>query len=108
MDLELDSVRGGSNTHEEKGEGEDTEADNKEEIIDMVLHVSGTEPRPKVDVRPWKDLQEQLKDNITNVYKQNARLTTINWLLLLHNFATLWIKGNWPNGCQPGNHLAVA
>jgi hypothetical protein len=74
-------------------EGEDTQADNEEEVVATVLRVSSADPRPKVDVRTWKDLREQLKDDITNAHRQRARLTTINQLLLLHNFATLQIKG---------------
>jgi hypothetical protein len=27
-------------------------------MMDVVLHASGADPRPKVDVRAWKDLQE--------------------------------------------------
>lgn len=77
----------------EEGEEEDTQADDEEETMATVLHVSGADPRPKVDVRTWKDLREQLKDDISNAYKQSARLTTINQLLLLRNFATLRIKG---------------
>ena len=60
----------------------------------MVPHVGSADPRPKVDVRTWKDLREQLKGDIAHAYKQCARLTTLNQLLLLRNFATLWMKGS--------------
>lgn len=92
----MEHAKEGSDSHEdsESGEGggewEDTQADNEEE---RVLRVSGADPRPKVDVRSWTDLREQLKDDIANAYKKSARLTTINQLLLLRNFATLRIKG---------------
>ena len=79
---------------EGEGEGDNSQAENEEEVIATVLHVNGADPGPKVDVRTWKDLREQLKDNITHAYKQHARLTILNQLLLLHNFATLRMKGS--------------
>ena len=79
---------------EGEGEGDDSQAENEEEVIATVLHVSGADPGLKVDVRTWKDLREQLKDDITHAYKQHARLTILNQLLLLRNFATLRMKGS--------------
>ena len=75
-------------------EGEDSQAESEEEAIAMVPHVGSADPRPKVDVRTWKDLREQLKGDIAHAYKQRARLTTLNQLLLLRNFATLRMKGS--------------
>jgi hypothetical protein len=72
-------------------EGDGSWADSEEETINSVLG-AGVDP-PKVDVRDWKDLWEQIKDNIVKAHKKRARLTTINQLLLLHNFSTLRIKG---------------
>jgi hypothetical protein len=62
-------------------------------MIESVLGASGADPRPKADVRSWKELREQLKDDIVNAHKKRAKLTTINQLLLLRNFSTLRIKG---------------
>jgi hypothetical protein len=83
-----------NDSDEESGEqeGDGSWANNEEEMIDSVLG-AGVGPRPKVDVRDWKDLREQIKDDIVNAHKKCARLTTINQLLLLRNFSTLWIKG---------------
>jgi hypothetical protein len=95
--VELDSTDEGNDSHtneeSEEWEGGDTQANNEEAMIDTVLHVSGTDPRPKGDLRSWKDLREQLKGDIIDAHRKGARLTTINQLLLLHNFATLRIKG---------------
>ena len=41
---------------ESEGEGGDTKADNEDEVVETVLHVSGADPRLKVNVRTWKDL----------------------------------------------------
>lgn len=58
-----------------------------------MLGASGdTDPGLEVELRSWKDLWEQLKEDIVNMHKKQARLATINQLLLLHNFATLQIK----------------
>jgi hypothetical protein len=83
-----------NDSDEESGEqeGDGSWANNEEEMIDSVLG-AGVGPRPKVDVRDWKDLREQIKDDIVNAHKKRARLTTINQLLLLRNFSTLRIKG---------------
>ena len=58
-----------------------------------MLGASGVDSTLKVEVRSWKELQEQLKDNLVDAHKKWATLTTINQLLLLCNFATLQIKG---------------
>ena len=73
--------------YESDSEGEDGVADD-EEVIKSMLSASGAD-LSKVEVKSWKDLQEQLKDDIVNAHKKRAMLTTINQLLLLHNFATL-------------------
>ena len=72
-------------------EGEDGVANN-EEVIKSMLSASGADTS-KVKVKSWKDLWEQLKDDIVDAHKKQATLTTINQLLLLRNFATLRIKG---------------
>ena len=41
---------------EGEGKGEDSQAESEEEAIAMVPHVGSADPRPKVDVRTWKDL----------------------------------------------------
>ena len=61
MCTELDSAKEGSGDKDlEAGEGggesEYAQADDKEERMDMVLCASGADPRPKADVRGWKDL----------------------------------------------------
>ena len=96
----MDGTSEHNDSHEESSEWEDgiqaddEEAEEPEEVmIESLLDASGTDPRPKVDVRSWKELQEQLKDDIINAHKKHAKLTTINQLLLLRNFSTLRIKG---------------
>lgn len=61
MCTELDSAKEGSGNEDlEAGEGggesTDAQADHEEEMMDMVLHASGTDPNPKANVRGWKDL----------------------------------------------------
>ena len=68
-------------------EGEDGVANN-EEVIESMLSASGADTS-KVKVKSWKDLWEQLKDDIVDAHKKQATLTTINQLLLLRNFAML-------------------
>ena len=82
----------------EVSEGEGSNADNNEALdevrIKSMLGSSGdTDPGLEVELRSWKDLWEQLKEDIVNMHKKQARLATIYQLLLLHNFATLQIKG---------------
>jgi hypothetical protein len=91
---DLDGVSG-DDSHKESGqqEGDDDQADEEEELIDSVLSTSGVDARPKVEVRGWDILQEQIKDDIVHAHKKHTRLTTINQLLLLRNFSTLRIKG---------------
>ena len=48
-------------------EGEDGVADN-EEVIESMLSASGADPS-KVEVKSWKDLREQLKDDIVNAHE---------------------------------------
>jgi hypothetical protein len=85
----------GDDSHKESGgqEGDDDQADEEEESIDSVLSTSGVDARPKVEVRGWDVLREQIKDDIVHAHKKHPRLTTINQLLLLCNFSTLRIKG---------------
>ncbi|KAI9435017.1 hypothetical protein BJY52DRAFT_1230983, partial [Lactarius psammicola] len=75
------------------GDGGDIWVDSEEEMVDAMLGARATDPEPKDDIRSWKDLREQLKDDIINAHKKHARLTSMNQLLLLRNFATLRIKG---------------
>ena len=85
----------GDDSHEESGEqeGDNDQADEEEEAIDSVLSASGVDARPKVEVRGWEVLREQIKDDIVHAHKKRSRLTTINQLLILRNFSTLRIKG---------------
>ncbi|KAH9049187.1 hypothetical protein EDB83DRAFT_2522725 [Lactarius deliciosus] len=62
---------------------------NTELVLDAGAGAGGVDTRQKVDIRSWKELQEQLKDDIVDAHKNRARLTMLNRLLLLHNFATL-------------------
>ncbi len=118
--MDLNDAGENDGSHKESGERErdDIQADNEEAMIDSVLGASHVDPKPKVDIRSWKDLWEQLKDNIVNTHKKHARLTTMNQLFLLHNFATLQIKGvgrmavsqeitqQWHEGEGEGTHFA--
>lgn len=100
LDDQVDDADKNDNAHEsEVSEGQGSKADNDnndalddEAAIKLVLDASGNADL-KVEVRSWKDLWKQHKEDIVNMHKKQARLTTINQLLLLHNFATLWIKG---------------
>ena len=74
-------------------EGEGSDAEDEEAAIESTLGASGADSGLKVDVRNWKELREQIKDDLIDAHKKRAKLTTINQLLLLHNFATLQIKG---------------
>jgi hypothetical protein len=89
----LDGASGDDSYEESERGGDDNQADEEEETIDAVLSTSGVDARPKVEVRGWEVLREQIKDDIVHAHKKRTRLTTINQLLLLHNFSTLRIKG---------------
>ena len=41
----------------------------------------------------WKELREQLKSDLLEGYKKNERPTYVNKLMIIWNFATLYIKG---------------
>lgn len=94
VSMELESTEGSDSDKESRGGGErNTHANNDMDVMGTVWHVSSADPRPKGEARTWKDLQEQLKDDIIDAHKQRARLTKINQLLLLRNFTTLHTKG---------------
>jgi hypothetical protein len=56
------------------------------------MEVSGCEPKPKEDIYGWPELRDQIKADLEAAHKQNASLTQINELLILHNFAMLQIR----------------
>jgi hypothetical protein len=67
-----DGASKSDNTHQpEVSEQEDSKADDEEAAIELVLGASGNaDAGSKVEVRNWKDLQEQLKDDIINAHKK--------------------------------------
>ncbi|KZT68737.1 hypothetical protein DAEQUDRAFT_745617 [Daedalea quercina L-15889] len=121
------SESAGSDLVEVEGEGgptrlpdaslEDCQAELDEEgMTDTLLDASGMEPRAKEDIRGWHELREQIKADLAKTKKRHATLTEINQLLILHNFATLrlkgfqWIPASQEIACQwhegEGVHLA--
>ena len=68
-------------------------SDNKEDNIDNVMEVSGSQLKAKEEICRWEELQEQIKSDLEEAHKWHETLTHMNKLLILRNFATLYIKG---------------
>jgi hypothetical protein len=68
-------------------------SEEEEEDVDMLLDAAGSEPKAKEEVHRWKELREQIKDDILKAYRENKMHTQANQLTILRNFATLRIKG---------------
>ena len=64
-------------------EGEDWEDELKERMQGQPL-------KEAITICSWEDLREKIKDEPK---KKSLPLRKINQLLIIHNFATLWIKG---------------
>jgi hypothetical protein len=65
----------------------------EENDMDEFMDVSGSEPKVKVDIRSWEELQEQLKSDLREGHKKHEAPTHLNKLTIIQNFATLHIKG---------------
>jgi hypothetical protein len=79
-----------------EGEEEEYNSDVEERDIEQFLDTEESDPAAtaEVKIRGWQELHEQLKGDLRKANEQNATLTQINQLLILHNFATLHIKGH--------------
>ena len=65
----------------------------KEDDMDNFMDISSAEPKAKKDIHSWEELQKQLKSDWVEGQKKNEMPTYLNKLTILHNFATLYIKG---------------
>jgi hypothetical protein len=68
-------------------------SDREEDDMDDTMDAIGSEPKVKEDIRPWKELREQLKSDWVEGHKKHETPTCLNKLTILQNFATLCIKG---------------
>ena len=68
-------------------------SDNKEDDIDNAIEASGSQPKAKEEICGWEELQEQIKSDLEEAHKRHETLTHMNKLLILRNFAMLYIKG---------------
>ncbi len=68
-------------------------SEEEEEDVDMLLDAAGSEPKAKEEIRGWKELREQIKDDLLKAYREkNKMCTRANQLTILRNFMTLRIK----------------
>src|SRR6266851_6548890 len=67
-------------------------SEEEEEDVDMLLDAAGSELKAKEEVYGWKELHEQIKDNLLKAYRENKTHTQVNQLTILRNFTTLHIK----------------
>jgi hypothetical protein len=72
-----------------RGNTSDREEDNMDDTMDTI----GSEPKAKEDIRPWEELQEQLKSDWVEGHKKHETPTYLNKLTILWNFTMLYIKG---------------
>ena len=79
-----------------KPEAERDEARASQEDKDFVKLLD-EEDRPEVArkevICKWPELQGQVKEDLKHAYKWHAPASQINQLLILQNFANLWMKG---------------
>ena len=86
----LSSAAGG-----EEEEGYDLDKDDRdtEFLLDTEEDGPMMTEKDKSKIQGWQELQEQVKEDLWRAKNQNAMLTQINQLIVLHNFATLRLKG---------------
>lgn len=58
-----------------------------------MLDAVGSEPKAKDEVRGWKELREQIKEDLIKGHREHKPLSYMNQLTILRNFANLRIKG---------------
>ena len=68
-------------------------SEGEEEDTDLLLDAMVSEPKAKEDVRSWKELCKQLKDDLHRGHKKHTPHAYTNQLTILRNFAMLCIKG---------------
>jgi len=88
-----DNVASLSNQLDSPQDDEVNGSEEEEEDVDMLLDAVGSELKVKEEVCGWKELREQIKDNILKAYRENKMCTWVNQLTILRNFTTLHIKG---------------
>lgn len=75
---------------ERNGEANEEEADEEEAL----LEAGGAEAKSVDAIRGWEELREEIKGELKRLKKsKGGRLTEINQLLIIRNFATLCLKG---------------
>ena len=75
------------------GPEEEEEKEEKEKDMDNFIDLGRFKLHTKDEIHRWKELQDQIKSDMNEGYKQHETLTHMNKLLILRNFVTLHIKG---------------
>ncbi len=68
-------------------------SEGEEDEIDGLLNAGTSRLEAREDIRDWCELWEQIKSDLQSTQRNHLKLTQINQLLILRNFATLCIKG---------------
>ena len=90
VEMNTEGVRGNGTNNDSNSE---MSSEGEEEMIDDFLDAGGAKPKASKDVWGWHELQEQIKSNLELAEKNKAIPRIITQLLILCNFAMLWMKG---------------